>query len=86
MNEVAAPLATRLSVVDKIGVDKIGVDKMGVDKMGVNEMGRLLSRNIWTPKMSGPPRSKYFEIFGPPLKFLDRTANGRPRYDRVLQL
>ena len=44
--------------------------------------------------MYGPPRSKYFEIFGPPLKFLDRvhiapvvhmsncTKNGRPRFVR----
>ena len=33
----------------------------------------VLSRNIWTPEMYGPPRSKYFEIFGPPLKYLDRV-------------
>ena len=51
-----------------------------------------LSRNIWTPEMYGPPRSKYFEIFGPPLKYLDRvrsaccsrvvncTKNGRTRF------
>ena len=47
-----------------------------------------------TPKYTDPPRSIYFEIFGPPLKYLDRvrsaccsrvvncTKNGRPRLVR----
>ena len=35
-----------------------------------------LSRNIWTPEMYRPPPwSKYFEIFGPPLKYLDRVRS-----------
>ena len=54
----------------------------------------VVSRNIRTPEMYGHPRSKYFEIFGPPLKYLDRvrsaccsrvvncTKNGRPRFVR----
>ena len=51
-------------------------------------------RNILTPEMYGPPQSKYFEIFGPPLKYLDRvrsaccsrvvncTKNGKTRFVR----
>ena len=56
-----------------------------------------MSRNIWTPEMYGPPRSKYFEIFRniwTPSEIFSRvhsaccsrdvncTENGRPRFVR----